>query len=175
MVEARKIQHVVNTEPNWDEYKSEDQENIKNLIEEITAETYSIRQTASKIILTFHGLKNITYDKLRYIEVQSDRIFNIEIDLKKCTLKIYKWKTSKKPTQKSLNAINQTSIINMTNKWIKTQENVKAEDAKLVKRVVETIVTWTWNKQACLVNVTCVGDSYEFVVQKLSNISLAAH
>jgi len=173
--EARKIHALV--ENQWDDYDAEDKVILQNVIKKVRADSYSLRKKSTKIFITFYGVKNISYETMRLIELCSGDIFRVELNLKNKTLRVAKWKHATKPSALALasviqGAANKAILSALSERWIKKEENIRDEDKRLLQAVVETVVGWTWNKAACKTTLKNTGDDYNFVITNLPRITL---
>lgn len=162
--------------PQWEDLNQEDKVVLKNISERVNAESYSLRKKPTKITITFYGIDKISYEDLKMINLCSGDICNVELNLKKKTLRITKWKHLNKPKEKEVKIqsfSNQAVLSTLSERWLKKEEDIREEDKRLLKAVVETVVRWTWDRAACKTTLKNSGDQYTFEITNLSIITFS--
>jgi len=161
----------------FEKYDSEDQIILNNITKRMKrdAKAFSLTDTTNKITLTFHDVEFVRTETLKVIRLTCSKVFKIEINLKKKTVKFY----IHKKNASSSSVGSKTSSILPTNKdvdkvatkWLNDKTCIREEDRKLVHEVVKTIVKWTWGQIACELAVEEAGDDYNFTVENIRKVT----
>jgi len=160
----------------WDDLNQEDKIILQNVAERVDAESYSLRKKQTKITITFYGVKKITYDNIRMINLCSGNISNVELHLKDKRLRVTTWKHMNKPKideAKVQSSANQHTLSKLSERWLQKEEDIRDEDKRLLKAVIETVVGWTWNRAACKTQLKNTGDQYAFTISNLPIITFS--